>query len=146
MKKLSVAAETAQAIKKELNDKFPDIKFSVKSDTWDFGTAVKIDWEDGPTKFQVYEVVDKYQYGKFNPENDCYEMTNKRNDIPQVKYVVGFRRMTQAVESLIMATLRINYDYCKGKNRNDFVYEVNKDMKQLIKEVFDKTDFSILHK
>jgi len=142
MKELSIAAKTAKAIREELKQVFPEIKFSVKSETYSMGTAVTITYEDGPTREQVYEVVNKYQYGHFNGMNDCYEMTNKRNDIPQVKYVViSCRRMSSGVENEIIEYLRLTIPACKNKNRDDFVEELNKDMRELIRNEFAKTSY-----
>lgn len=47
------AADTAKLIRKHLRRTFPGIKFSVRTDRYAGGAAVRISWEDGPTDAQV---------------------------------------------------------------------------------------------
>jgi len=51
--KSSSHAGAAAAIKQELKDAFPNIKFSVRSDSFAGGDSVHIAWTDGPTTRQV---------------------------------------------------------------------------------------------
>lgn len=85
------AAGCSRAIKKELEAKFPSIKFSVKSKNFAGGNDVNIHWNLGPTVKEVEAITDKYQYGHFNGMDDIYEYSNTRKDIPQVKYVLAHR-------------------------------------------------------
>ncbi len=91
-KQLTQAALTAKAIKKELKKAFPTIKFSVKSSNFSMGDSVDISWNLGPHTDQVDKIVNKYQYGHFDGMTDYYEYSNKRDDIPQAKYVSTQRR------------------------------------------------------
>lgn len=104
-RKESTHASAAKLIKKELSDKFPGIKFSVTSDCFSGGDSVNINYTDGPTSEEVDDIVKKYQYGSFNGMEDIYEYTNRRADIPQVKYVMAQRSISSATESLIKADL-----------------------------------------
>jgi hypothetical protein len=90
-------ALTAQAIRKELKQHFPSIKFSVKSDSFAGGDSVYVEWYNGPTYDMVSSVVSKYQYGKFDGMFDIYEHSNSRKDIPQVKYVQTQREITDDI-------------------------------------------------
>lgn len=83
----NTATICAKAVKKELKEKFPGIKFSVTSESFTGGDAVRVSWEDGPTYDKVDILLTKYQYGHFNGMQDLYEFSNVRNDIPQVKYL-----------------------------------------------------------
>lgn len=96
MKTKSKHASCSQAIKTELKNIFPDVKFSVTSDSFSMGDSVRISWVDGPTVDQVTEVTGKYQYGHFDGMQDMYEYTNRRDDIPQTKYVMESRKMSDA--------------------------------------------------
>lgn len=87
MKTLTRSAHAAKAIKNELKQAFPGINFSVKSSNFSMGDSVSISWADGPTESEVEMYTDKYQYGYFNGMEDIYENTNRRDDIPQSKYV-----------------------------------------------------------
>lgn len=93
-------AGAAAAIKAELQNKFPGIKFSCTSDSFSMGDSVDIRWTDGPTTTEVKAISAKYQYGHFNGMEDIYEYTNSREDIPQSKYVSENRKMSDEVSQL----------------------------------------------
>jgi acetylornithine deacetylase/succinyl-diaminopimelate desuccinylase-like protein len=142
MIKLSNAAVTSKAIKKELGELFPDTKFSVKSQTFEDGDAVNVTWTDGPTKPMVESIIKKYQSGKWNNDEQEYEVTNKRNDIPQVNYVnIPCRRLSHKVEEEILSKLRVNYKECADLNRDGWVESLDKSMLQMIWEVFNVTSY-----
>jgi hypothetical protein len=98
----STAANASAAIKAELKEVFPDIKFSVRSDNFSMGNSVDISWTDGPTSDQVEKITDKYQYGHFNGMEDIYEYTNSREDIPQAKYVSAHRKISEELTALLL--------------------------------------------
>ncbi len=98
--KSSSHAAASAAIKAELKAAFPHVKFSVKSDSYSGGDSVHISWTDGPTTAEVESISGKYQYGHFNGMEDLYEITNSRNDIPQVKYVQEQRSRSEEVNKL----------------------------------------------
>lgn len=101
--KSSSHAAASSAIKAELNQAFPGIKFSVKSSSFSGGDSVHIDWTDGPKTKEVEEISGKYQYGHFNGMEDIYENTNSRDDIPQAKYVSESRHQSEQVTALLPA-------------------------------------------
>jgi hypothetical protein len=103
--KKSSAANASAAIKAELKKIFPDIKFSVTSDTFSMGNSVHISWTDGPTSKQVEEITDKYQYGHFDGMTDMYEYTNSREDIPQAKYVSAHRKISEELTAILLPQL-----------------------------------------
>lgn len=103
--KKSTAANTAAAIRKELKDKFPQIKFTVTSDNFANGNSVRIGWIDGPSSAMVEEITGKYQYGHFDGMTDMYENTNSREDIPQAKYVSTNRTRSEEATAQIVAKL-----------------------------------------
>jgi len=147
MKEKSIAAKTAKAIRKDLKQRFPNVKFSIRSQTFPLGNAVNVVWTDGPMKQQVRKITGKYQYGEYNIISGTYEINNQRNDIPQVKYInTPCRRMSYAAEDIIINRLYSKYKCCKGKKRYDFIKELNKDMRELIKNEFENVDFTKLHK
>ncbi len=93
-------AGAAAMIKAELTAAFKGIKFSVTSDSYTGGDAVRISWTDGATVEQVEAISAKYQYGSFNGMEDIYEYTNTNKDIPQTKYVTENRHESTEVEAL----------------------------------------------
>ena len=85
----------AQAIKKELKTVFPWIQFSCTYNVYSLWDSVHISWEDWPTDTEVEKIVWKYQYWTFNSYEDIYEITNRKNDIPQAKYIQTRRELSE---------------------------------------------------
>lgn len=118
------AALCAKSIKNELKLKFPSVKFSVKSDNFSMGNSVNIDWVDGPTTSEVDSIVKKYQYGHFNGMEDIYESSNRRDDIPQAKFVHTHRELSDDVKNKIWSEIQAQYSDCLDKNYNDHIDEL----------------------
>jgi hypothetical protein len=110
MRQKSIHAQTASAIRKELRAKFPGIKFVVRSSTFSMGNAVDIEWVDGVHTSEVDKIVNKYQYGNFNGMIDLYEYSNKRNDIPQVKYVMTQRTISFELAKKTLEKIKDRFD------------------------------------
>lgn len=85
-KTLSPHAATAKAIRKDLKEAFPGVKFSVRSECYAGGDAVSIGSPD-EYKTEVREMVKKYEEGSFDAMTDMYEYDNSIEGLPQVKYV-----------------------------------------------------------
>lgn len=107
---MTTHAATAKAIRQELKSIFPTVKFSVISESFSMGNAVRIGWEDGATVDQVDSIVKKYQYGSFNGMQDLYEIDNNNDGIPQVKYVQTSRNFSEAAKREAAAELGIDFD------------------------------------
>lgn len=120
MKKKSTHASCSAAIKAELKNIFPDVKFSVTSDSFSMGNSVRIAWNDGPTVEQVEEITGKYQYGHFDGMQDLYEYSNKRDDIPQAKYVTETRTMSDATRQALEQSEALK----DNDQRGDIVYRL----------------------
>jgi len=125
-------AAAAAAIRTELKANFPDIKFSVTSDSFAGGNSVSVSWTDGPTTSQVQKFTRKYQYGSFNGMEDIYEYTNSREDIPQTKYVQESRTMSESTKEQL-----------SNKIANEWNIESLSDheISRLIYQEFCQTDF-----
>jgi len=106
----SSAMLCANAIKKELKTKFPNIKFSVKSQNFAGGNSVTIRYTDGTAKPEVEDVTRKYQYGHFDGSIDLYEYSNTRKDIPQAKYVMVERDFSPEAKQKLMKVLAKEYN------------------------------------
>jgi len=61
----------AANIRTELKKAFPGIKFSVTSESFSMGCAIRVEWTNGPTAKEVESIVDKYEYGTFDSMTDC---------------------------------------------------------------------------
>jgi len=86
-------------IRQELKAAFPEIKFSVKSESYSMGNSVNIDWIDGPTTDEVSAISSKYQKGHFDGYNDCYNFDNVNETLPQVKFVFNNRSMSEETKA-----------------------------------------------
>lgn len=83
-------AAAAKAIRDELKAAFPGEKFSVRSESFSMGNAVKVNYPGGLLPQDVErleEIAYKYQEGRFDGMTDSYEYSNARDDLPQVKFV-----------------------------------------------------------
>lgn len=59
-------ADTAKLVRKALKTAFPDVKFSVRSDTYSGGASIRVGWTDGPTDADVEEVTEPYAGARFD--------------------------------------------------------------------------------
>ena len=85
----------ASQIKKILKKEFPTIKFKVTSKIYSGGDSVYIDWTDGATTDQISKLVEDFQFGHFDGMTDSYEYSNRKNDLPQVKYLHLIREISE---------------------------------------------------
>lgn len=106
MKEISRHALCAKQIRQVLKQNFPQVKFSVRADSFSGGSSVDVEWVDGPTSAQVGVFIEPFQYGNFNCQTDCYDYSNSRKDIAQVKYVQSSRKYSA---SALFAAL----NFCK---------------------------------
>lgn len=109
MKTQSTHAAAAKAIRVELKKHFPLIKFSVKSRSFSGGDAIDVEWQNGPTSDSVLKLIRKYQYGHFDGMCDLYEMSNCREDIPQVKYVQYRREVSEDIKEAVFQKAKTCY-------------------------------------
>jgi len=110
-KTLTSYAAAAAAIREELKKAFPETKFKVTSKGFSMGNAVDISWTDGPCTGAVEAITSKYQYGSFDGSIDLYEYDNRREDIPQAKYVSEYRRISTGLAEKVAGILNIKYGF-----------------------------------
>lgn len=135
-------AQCASEIRKELKDKWPGIKFRVRSDAFTGGTSVTVSWTDGPTTEQVSAIIDKYQYGHFDGMIDMYEYSNDRPDIPQAKYVISQRSMSEQAFSELSQYVKENYAGLENFDPDLFYDNWNASGRQLVGRLFNDKDFT----
>jgi hypothetical protein len=105
----TTAAFCAKAVRTELKKAFPTVKFSVTSENFSMGDAVRVEWTDGPTLDRVKELTWKYEYGHFDGMNDIYEISNRRDDIPQTKYLTHTRNASDQTERFLKDWVSKNF-------------------------------------
>jgi len=130
MKNRTQVAQASQEIRKILKKEFPKTKFSVKSNNYSMGDSIDINWIDGVAKRKVEKLISHFQYGKFNGMDDIYEYTNRREDIPQTKYLFCNRKISDEFYFLKLDEMRTKWDF----------------LANILKENIDKTNQEIFDK
>jgi hypothetical protein len=87
LKKLSSHAATAKAIRTEL--KKHGIPGRVTAKSYSGGDSVTVQLQNEPpwTVSRIKAFAGQFEMGHFDGMVDCYEYSNRREDIPQVKFV-----------------------------------------------------------
>lgn len=116
MNNITQAAQCAKAIRKDLKIAFPNIKFSVRSSNFAGGNAVDISYDNWVPTEQIQSIVSKYKYGTFDWMTDCYNYDNRDDSIPQSKYVMVHRNITNDIRQTEKEQLANSYGI---KNIND---------------------------
>ena len=92
-KYISSHVVAAKNIRIELKAVFPNTKFSVRSESFSMGNAVRVSWTDGPTDEEVSDIANKYEYGRFDAMQDLQysEHTSFMDDHGGTKYLTTSR-------------------------------------------------------
>jgi hypothetical protein len=142
----------AANLKTELTREFPGVKFSVKSESYSGGDAIRVRWEFGPTANEVAKFTDKYREGDFDGMTDSYDY-NQDNVWPDVfggaKYVTESRcfggqsgtDLFEQVGRALCALQRIAYEgqftqHLLGQN-------CDRDLSQYVNELLNHTNFPV---
>lgn len=136
----TTAAQAAKLIRAELKKHFPDTKFKVKSDNFTGGDSVNITWTDGITTKRVEHIIGKYEEGKFNTTTDMYEYDNRRDDIPQVKFLQVRREISDIVFEEIKNYLEENEITLRVGS--SAVYNGREHIDDRIYRIFNETNYS----
>ena len=102
-KQLSQHAAAAHQIRREL--KSQGVEATVRARTFSGGDAVDVILYDPlpATVEKVEAFARQYQYGSFDGMQDLYEYTNRRDDLPQVKYVQVHTRYSDEIREAVEA-------------------------------------------
>src|SRR6185369_17173636 len=99
-KTMTEHAQVAKLIRADLKKAFPGVKFSVRSECFSMGDAVRVSWVDGPAVAAVEAVADKYQAGDFDGSTDSYSYRSERTAV-SVKYVTTHREISASLHALV---------------------------------------------
>lgn len=91
---MTIHAMCAKQIRQDLKKAFPEIKFSVRSESFAGGDAINITYENGIPECKIEEVVEKYIAGHYNSMEDIYEYKKNEDNIPRVKYLHVCRELS----------------------------------------------------
>ena len=107
----------AKDIRAELKRELPKVKFSVKSESYSMGNAVRISWELGPTERQVKKYVDKYEAGSFDGMTDSYTYTPKQF---RTQYSAKYVQCSRHIPSILFETMCKDYATALGATYTDY--------------------------
>lgn len=126
-RQLSEQAQCAKEIRQTL--KQHGIKCRVTSEGYSMGDNVKVTVYDQPPWImeKIESELSKYQYGHFDGMQDYYEMSNRRDDIPQTKYLFIRNEFSKELEADAWRELCGRFDSLKGKENIDPDSCFNKD-------------------
>jgi hypothetical protein len=136
------AAQTAQLIRKDLKEFFPKIKFTVKSDSYAGGDAVRISFIDSPyLTSEVESKLKKYQYGRFNGMEDIYENSNSIDGLPQVKFIQVQRNKSEEAKALILIEITSKFAGYENLTIESYAPQHNQWMSSLVHQEFSSRRF-----
>jgi len=92
----SVHAEVAQTIRKELKEKYPNIKFSVRSRSFTGGDDVRISYDNAMPSKDIEKITNKYATGSFDGMTDMYNYDYDKTG-PTAKYIFVEKHITNEV-------------------------------------------------
>jgi hypothetical protein len=98
MKQKSEAAQVAALIRKELKEKFPQIKFSVKSENYSGGNSVGVSYENGVPSSEIEKITNKHVDGNFDGMTDCYNYNSNPKNLPRAKYIFVSRNISAEIK------------------------------------------------
>ena len=97
----------AKNIRTELKRAWPGLKFSVTSERFSMGDAIRINWTDGPTSKQVDAIANKYKAGSFDGMEDIYnyDTTGFNALFGDAKYITTSRDNSDAAIAAALAAV-----------------------------------------
>jgi hypothetical protein len=113
-------ARASANLKLELRSTWPQVAFSVTSESHTGGSSIRIRWVNGPTDAQVDEIAKKYQYTYYTENDILSDGTSYKNDamhkavdqwLGSAKYVSCARSVSEDVREEVRVAL---LDYFNG--------------------------------
>lgn len=108
----SHAAQAASLTRKEIKAAYPALKFTCTSSRYSGGSSLNVHFNDQPRDVlkAITALANKYQYGHFDGMTDCYEISNSRDDLPQVKFVFVSNQMSAAKKQEVYSRIRQEWE------------------------------------
>ena len=109
MKELSTHAAAAKMIRKELKSR--KIKATVRARTYSGGDSIDVTvYNQLPAAMEeIKAFCNQFQMGHFDGMVDCYEYSNRRDDIPQVSYVMVSNEISDEIKQAAWDWMRGYY-------------------------------------
>lgn len=132
--------EIAKMIRKELKEKVPGIKFSVRSDKYSGGSSIDVSWPDGPTEKEIEKIVGKYNGSGFDGMIDL-KYNNNHWQLPNREIVLAGTQGTEGSMGSMPSwetekphpdakpvRLSVDYIFCNRKVNTDIYNNVIMDL------------------
>jgi hypothetical protein len=109
-------AETAVRVRRALKERFPTVRFSVRSRAYSGGTSIDVAWTDGPTRALVDSVIGRYASACYDPMEDVHAFRepwleeNGRRIIFGAHYVDTHRSLSAGFRQRILDELARRYE------------------------------------
>jgi hypothetical protein len=142
----------AANLKTELMREFCGVKFSVKSESYAGGDAIRVRWDFGPTNDEVAKFTDKYREGDFDGMTDSYDY-NHDNVWPDVfggsKYVTesrcyGGQSVPDFYEQVGRALCALQHiEYAGQFTRHLLGSNCDRDLSQYVNELLSRTHIPV---
>lgn len=113
---MTTVAECARAIRVELKEKFPEMKFSVRSSNFSMGDDVNVSYENGIPEKAIELVLNKYKDGNFDGMEDIYNYRSNPDNLPRTKYLFVSRKVSPEIRESIKLEIADKFGI---KNPND---------------------------
>ena len=119
IRELTPAAQAAKLIRGILKENFPTTKFKVTSSNYSMGDSVDVKWFNGVTSEAVKKVINHFQYGHFDGMIDCYENSNTIEGLPQTKYLMCDRAISDNVVREFSNKMKTTHNELKDISNED---------------------------
>lgn len=107
---LAEPAHSAKILKGHLQKFFPDVKFSVTSDTFSMGCSINVSYTDGPLLEEVEAIASLFEYGRFDGMQDlAYSVDVHVPGCRGAKYVSVNREMSNELSAALLPILKKNF-------------------------------------
>lgn len=95
----------AKNLRTQLKKAFPGARFSVTTERFSGGDALRVAWTDGPAVSRVEEIASRYKGGRFDGQNDIYEYSSTAwtEAFGEAKYVSCSRDYSPALSDWLRA-------------------------------------------
>lgn len=126
------AALAAKQIREILKKELPNIKFKVTSENYSMDDSINVSYENGVPTERVEKLISQYQYGHFDGMQDMYENSNRRDDIPQTKYLFVRREISPEIRATVKTMIAKRFVMVNENDEQEWMAKMNSWSDQVI--------------
>lgn len=114
---LSDQAQVAKLLRKELKEKYPAIKFNVRSKSFSGGNDVNIDYTNGVPADEIRKICHKYEAGSFDGMTDMYNYDYDKTGVT-AKYIFVNRHISDDIREKTKKDLAFSYGIADAEDES----------------------------